>query len=327
MSPFYADRRGVLIAAGAGVAAAVLPGWALAQTGPYPNRPIELVVPSSAGGGTDGMARALSDVMRKHLTQPLVVVNKPGASGAIGMQDVLNARPDGYKVCVVFAELAILPHMGQVKFTADDFTLIARLNADPSAITVKADAPWKTIEEFLAAARSAPGKLQVGNAGIGSIWHLAAAALEDRTQLKFNQIPFQGAAPAIQALLGGHLDAVAVSPGEVSAHVASGKLRTPAVMADQRFPGFDGVPTMKERGIDVSVGTWRGLAVPKGTPPDVVAVLKVAAKAAAEDPAFREALGKLSLGFSYADADAFRSAVQQDHAFFKQLIPKLGLRA
>ena len=222
MSQFSARRRAALISTGAGVTAAVLPNWALAQTGPYPNRAVELVVPSSAGGGTDSMARALSDVMRKHLAQPLVVVNKPGASGAIGMQDVLNAKPDGYKVCVVFAELAILPHMGQVKFSADDFTLIARLNADPSAITVKADAPWKTIEEFLAAARSAPGKLQVGNAGNGSIWHLAAAALEDRTQLKFNQIPFQGAAPAVQALLGGHVDAVAVSPGEVSAHVTAG---------------------------------------------------------------------------------------------------------
>lgn len=327
MSQFFAERRGVLISAGASAAAAVLPGWALAQSGPYPNRPIELVVPSSAGGGTDSMARALSDVMRKHLAQPLVVVNKPGASGAIGMQDVLNSRPDGYKVCVVFAELAILPHMGQVKFTSDDFTLIARLNADPSAITVKAEAPWKTIEEFLAAARGAAGTMRVGNAGIGSIWHLAAAALEDRTQLKFNQIPFQGAAPAIQALLGGHLDAVAVSPGEVSAHVASGKLRTLAVMADQRFPGFDAVPTLKERGIDVSVGTWRGLAVPKGTPPEVVAVLKTATSAAAHDPAFQAALAKLSLGFSYADADAFRAAVQQDHAFFKQLIPKIGLRS
>lgn len=97
-------------------------------------------------------------------------------------------------------------------------------------------------------------------------------------------------------------------------------------MADKRFPGFDTVPTLKERGIDVSVGTWRGLAVPKGTPLEVVAVLKVAAKAAGEDPAFRDALGKLNLGFSYADADAFRIAVQQDHAFFKVLIPKIGLR-
>ena len=250
------------------------------------------------------------------------------------MQGVLNAKPDGYKVGVVFADLAILPHMGQMKFTSDDFTLIARLNADPSAITVKTDASYTTIEEFLAAARGAPGKPQVGNAGIGSIWHRAAAALEDRTQLKFNQISFQGAAPAIQALMGGHRDAVAVNPGEVSAHVASGKLSTLAIMAEQRFPGFDSVPTMKERGIDVSVGTWRGLAVPKGTPPAVVAVLKVAAKAAAEDPAFREALGKLSLGLAHADAnadahahaDAFRSAVQQDHSFFKQLIPKMGLR-
>ena len=278
------NRRQLLQTTGAGFAAAMLPGYAVGQSDAYPTRPIELIVPSSAGGGTDVMARAFSEAIRKHLSQPMLVVNRPGASGAIGMQEVLNAKPDGYKVCVVFAELAILPHLGQVKFTADDFTLIARLNADPSAITVKADSPWKTIEEFMAAAKKSPAPLQVGNAGVGSIWHLASAALEERTQVKFNHIPFQGAAPAIQALLGGHIDAVAVSPGEVSANVTAGKLKTLAVMADQRFKGFETVPTLKERGIDLSVGTWRGLALPKATPPNVVAALTAATKAAAAQP-------------------------------------------
>lgn len=319
------SRRQILLSASAGLAAGVCPALVGAQSA-YPSRPIELVVPSSAGGGTDAVARALAEVARRHLPQPFVVVNRPGASGAIGMQDVLNARPDGYKVCVVFAELAILPHMGQVKFTSDDFAVIARLNADPSAITVRADAPWKSIEEFLAAAKKAPGSLQVGNAGIGSIWHLAAAALEERAQVKFNQVPFQGAAPAILGLLGGHLDAVAVSPGEVSAHVSSGKLRTLAVMADQRFKGFEAVPTLKERGIDLSVGTWRGLAVPRATPAEVVEVLRKAIKAASDAPAFRDALDRLNLGYAYADADVFRSAIERDHAFFRQLIGKLGLR-
>lgn len=320
------NRRHLLRATGAGLAVTLFPQLATAQTDVYPARPIELIVPSSAGGGTDVMARAFSEAMRKHLAQPLLVINRPGASGAIGMQEVLNAKADGYKVCVVFAELAILPHLGQVKFTADDFTLIARLNADPSAMTVRADAPWKTIEEFLAAGKKAPVPLQVGNAGVGSIWHLAAAALEERAQVKFNHIPFQGAAPAIQALLGGHIDAVSVSPGEVSAHVAGGKFRTLAVMADQRFRGFDAVPTLKERGIDLSIGTWRGLALPKATPANVVSVLTAATKAAAADPQFVETLGRLNLGFSFADADTFRAAIQRDNAFFKQLITKLDLK-
>lgn len=325
MTSKITQRRVVLRSALAAGAAAALPGLARAQA--YPTRPIELVVPASAGGGTDILARAFAEAVKSHLAQPVVIVNKPGASGAIGMQEVLNARPDGYKVCVVFAELAILPHLGNVKFGADDFLLIARLNADPAAVTVKADTPWQTVQDFLAAARKAPQPLQMGNSGNGSIWHLAAAALEERAQVKFNHIPFQGAAPGVLALLGGHLDAVAVSPGEVSAHVATGKLRTLAVMADQRFKGLDKVPTLKESGIDLSVGTWRGLAVPKGTPPEIVNALRAATRAAAVEPAFRESLERQNLGFAYADADAFRAAVLQDNALFKQLIGKLGLKA
>src|SRR4030095_11348036 len=126
-------------------------------------------------------------------------------------------------------------------------------------------------EEFLAAAKAKPGDMKVGNSGNGSIWHLAAAGLEDKNGVKFNHVAYQGAAPGVVALLGGHIDAVAVSPGEVAAHVQGGKLKMLAVMADQRLKGFDKVPTLKERNIDLSIGTWRGLAVNKGTPPEILA--------------------------------------------------------
>jgi len=167
----------------------------------------------------------------------------------------------------------------------------------------------------------------MGNSGNGSIWHLAHAALEDKAGVKFNPIPFQGAAPAVVALLGGHIDAVAVSPGEVAAHVAGGKLKTLAVMADQRIKGFEKVPTLKERKIDLSIGAWRGLAAPKGTPPEVMAILRAATRKAAEEPSLKESLDKLNLGYAYADADAFRAAMQKDSDMFKQLIAKLGLKA
>ena len=129
------------------------------------------------------------------------------------------------------------------------------------------------------------------------------------------------------ALLGGHIDAVAVSPGEVAAHVAGGKLKTLAVMADQRIKGFEKVPTLKERKIDLSIGAWRGLAAPKGTPPEVMAILRAATRKAAEEPSLKESLDKLNLGYAYADADAFRAAMQKDSDMFKQLIAKLGLKA
>jgi tripartite-type tricarboxylate transporter receptor subunit TctC len=151
-----------------------------------------------------------------------------------------------------------------------------------------------------------PGKIGVANAGNGSIWHLAASALEEKTGVKFNHVPFQGAGPGVLALLGGHIDAVAVSPAEVSTYVASGKLKMLAVMADQRVKGFEKVPTLKERKIDLSIGTWRGIAAPKNTPPEVVAYLKKLAQNASNEPAFRETLDKQNLGFVYADDVGFK---------------------
>ncbi|MDD0814672.1 tripartite tricarboxylate transporter substrate binding protein [Curvibacter sp. HBC28] len=322
VAPTGLNRRLAL----SGTAALLLTDWAQAEPG-YPNRPIEIVVPASAGGGTDVLARAFSEAVKKHLPQPMTVNNKPGASGAIGMGDVLAAKPDGYKVGMVIVELTTVPHLGLAKFTFEDFVPIARLNFDPAAITVRAEAPWNTIEEFLAAAKQKPGEMKVGNSGNGSIWHLAAAALEDKTGTQFTHVPYQGAAPGVVALLGGHIDAVAVSPGEVSAHVAAGKLKTLVTMSEQRVKGFDKVPTLRERQIDLAIGAWRGLAVAKGTPAGVVAVLKTATAKAAEEPAFRQSLDKLNLGFAYADADAFRAVMQRDHEGFKVLIAKLGIKA
>lgn len=298
-----------------------------AQAADYPVRPVELVVAASAGGGTDVMARAFADAARKHFPQPFIIINKPGAASAIGFGDVANARPDGYKVGVVSVNLVILPALNLMKLTSDDFIPIARLNYDPAAITVRADAPWKTIEEFIADVRKRPGAVQVGNGGIGDIWHVAAAAFEDRTGAQFNHVPFQGASPAILSLLGGHVDAISVSPGEVMTHVQSGKLRTLAVMSDQRLEGvFASVPTLKERKIDLSIGVWRGLAVPKGTPADVVETLKVAARKTAADPAYKESLLKANLGEAYLDAGAFKASIESDRESLKKVLAKLVIQ-
>jgi tripartite-type tricarboxylate transporter receptor subunit TctC len=310
----------------AGAACAAVPGILVAQGSGYPNRPIELIVPAGAGGGTDVLARAFAEAAKKHLPQPITVINRPGASGMIGHGEMINARPDGYKLAIVFAEIVIVPHLGLTKLSYEDFAPIAQLNADPAAITVRADAPWNTIEEFLAASRVKPGEIKMGNSGPGSIWHLAHAALEDKVGVKYNPIPFSGAAPAVLALMGGHVDAVAVSPGEVAAHVQSGKLKTLAVMADHRLKGFDNVPTLKERGIDLSIGTWRGLAAPKGVPPDVIAVLVEATRKAADEAVIKDALARLSMGYAYADAETFRANMKRDNETFRQLVTKLGIK-
>ena len=316
------SRRTTLAALAAG---AFSPAWA--QLGDYPNHPIELVVPYGAGGGTDVLARAYAEAARKHMSQPMTVMNKPGASGAIGWQEVVSAKPDGYKLTVMTVEITTLPHMNMAKFTYEDFVPIARLNADPAAITVKADAPWNTIEEFLAAAKKANGDTRVGNSGNGSIWHLAAAALEEKTGARFNHVPFNGANPAVLALLGGHIEAVAVSPAEVTAHVAGGKLKVLAVMADARAKGFEKVPTLKERGIDLSIGTWRGLGAPKGTPPEIVALLKTVTAKAMNEAVLKDTMEKQNLGVSFADETQFRAAMAKDNLYFKQLMAKLNIKA
>jgi tripartite-type tricarboxylate transporter receptor subunit TctC len=309
------------------LAGSALPWSGVALAASYPERPVELIVPFQPGGGTDALARAFADAGRKHFAQPLIVVNKPGASGAIGWSDVINSKAEGYKMAVMTVEISTLPHLGLAKFTYEDFVPVARLNADPAAITVRADAPWNTVEEFLAAARKAPNPLSMGNSGNGSIWHLAAASLEDRTGIAFNHIPFPGANPAVLALMGGHLDAVAVSPAEVSVYVQSGKLKTLAIMADQRVAGFEKVPTLKERGIDLSIGTWRGLGVAKGTPPEHVEALKTLAQKTMAEPAMKEAMGKLNLGYAWGDDVTLKATLRRDHESFKLLIQKLGLKA
>lgn len=303
--------------------AVALPAAVLAQAA-YPSKPIELVVPYPAGGGTDVLGRAFALAAVKHLPQSIVVMNKPGASGAIGWADVINGKPDGYKMVLLATDLMTQPNMGFTKITYEDFTPIARLNYDPAAITVRADAPWSTVEEFVAAARK--GDFKIGNGGNGSTWHLAAAAVEDKTGAKFNHIPYAGANPAILALLGGHLDAITVSAAETYAYVAGGKLKTLAVMSDQRIKGFEQVPTLKERGMDISIGTWRGLAVNKATPPDVVAALRAATAKTVQEQSLRDALDKQNMGYAYAEGDAFAAVMAKDHAFYKGLINKLGLK-
>jgi tripartite-type tricarboxylate transporter receptor subunit TctC len=305
------------------LASAALPGTALAAE--YPDRSVEIVVPSSAGGGTDIVARAFTDVARKYVSQPFVVVNKPGASGAIGMGDVLNSRPDGYKISMAIVELAILPLLNQIKFSVDDFKMVARLNGDPASIVVRRDSPWNSIDAFIADAKARPGQINLGNSGIGSIWHLAGAALESKVGVQFLHVPYPGSAPGLLALIGGHLDAMAVSPGEASVHVRDGKLKVLAAMSAQRVPGFDDVPTLRERDIDLVFANWRGIAVPKATPQPVVEALTTITRKVANDPAFREALTRSNLAHAYLEGAEFDAAIARDREFFKQITANINL--
>ena len=287
----FISRRSVL---GALAATAVgTPNLTMAQTGPYPNKPVELIVPFAAGGGTDVLARAFSESARKHFAQNLIVTNKAGASGSVGWTDLAGSKPDGYKLAIITVEITMIPHMGMTKLTYEDFAPIARLNADPATLAVRVDSPYQNLEEFLSAAKKNSGDMKVGNAGLGSLGHLAAAALEDKAGIRLNHVPFKGANPAVLDLLGGHIDAVAVTPVEVATHVAAGKIRPLAVMSDRRIKaGWEGVPTLRERGIDLLIGDWRGMATPKGTPPEVLVILRAMIANTLQEPAMRETIAK-----------------------------------
>ncbi len=317
------QNRRKLLTAMIAAAATALPS--LTHAAAYPDRPIELVVPFQAGGGTDALARAFGKASQKHFPKGVVVINKAGASGSIGWQHMLNARPDGYTLAVVTVEMVILPHLQLFNRTYEDVTPIAQLNADPAALVVRTDSPINTVEELMAVARKEPGKFNMGTSGNGTIYDLAAAAFEDKTGVKFNRIPYQGAAPAILSLLGGQIDAVTASPAEVSAHVASGKLKILAVMADKRLDEFKAVPTLKERNIPLSIGTWRGIMGPGNLPPEVVSTLKTAVAAIAREPELQATLKQLNLGYVYADDVGFKSVMARDNQVFKDLVRKLKI--
>ncbi|OVZ57485.1 ABC transporter substrate-binding protein [Pigmentiphaga sp. NML080357] len=292
----------------------------------YPAKPMELVVAYQPGGGSDNTARAIAEAVRPLLPQTVFVVNKPGASGSIGWSYVATGPADGYRLVLMTPEMLVVPLMGIGKTTADDFQPIARFTDDPSSITVRADAPWRTIEEFLAHAKANPGRVAISNAGNGTVPHMAAAALGDAAGIEFVHVPYQGSAPAIMGLLSGDVQATTVAYAELRQHVEAGKLRTLAVMSDKRIETLAQTPTFKELGHNLLFSVWRGIGVPKGTPAEAVEKWRVASRALAQSAEFQATMRKQNLTPAYADLPEFASDVGRQGQAFKALVPKLNLK-
>ncbi|UOQ44285.1 tripartite tricarboxylate transporter substrate binding protein [Halobacillus salinarum] len=287
---------------------------------------IELIVPYAAGGGTDAVARSIAKIAEKKLNTSIGVVNKPGGGGAVGMSEGANAKPDGHTLTLGTVELTTLPHLGLANFTYKDFTPVAQLNFDPAAITVPADAPYDTIQEFIDYAKENPGEIRVGGSGTGAIWHLAAESFAKANGIDLKFVPFDGAAPSITSLLGGHIEAVSVSPGEVLTQVKAGKLKTLAVMSDERSKALPDVPTLKEEGVkSVNVGAWRGIIAPKDTPDDVVKELETAFLEAAESKEFKKFMDNNGLGIKTRSSEEFKEEMRGSNESFKELIQSLGI--
>jgi tripartite-type tricarboxylate transporter receptor subunit TctC len=291
----------------------------------FPTKSITAICPWSAGGGTDTVLRGLAKETEKILGTTITVTNQTGGGGAVGHTAIMAAPNDGYTVGMITFELSSLPPQGLVDFTYEDFLPLMRVNMEAAAITVPADAPYDDINEFLDYAREHPGEVNIGNSGIGATWHVAAGLLEQVAGVEFGHVPFDGAAPAVTALVGGHIDAVSVSAAEVQAQVEAGDLKILGIMDNKRSKIFPDVPTMEEQGVDIVFGTWRGLAVPLGTPDDVVEILSDAFKQGIESDGFVEYADNAGLTIAYQNSEDFKEFLAQNAKEVEEAMKSLGL--
>lgn len=295
----------------------------MAQGAEFPTKEVQVIIPWAAGGATDLIFRALATHASKYLGKAVVIVNKPGGGGAVGYTEGAQAKPDGYTLTAAVTPLTILPHQVTTAFTYESFEPIINVVSDPSMFLVRSDAPWKTTQEFVEYARKNPEMITVGNSGAGGGVHLVALAFERAIGAKFNHIPFSGGGPSVTALLGGHVNAVSVSPPEGIDHVRAGKLRIIALFAEKRLEMFPDIPTVKEQGIDFAMGMWRGLVAPKGTPSDVIKKLHESFKKAMEDPAFVKNARDMAINLHYLGPEQFGQLMARDHEFYGKLIKEM----
>jgi len=309
---------------------ALVVAWPAVADEPFPSRPITLVNPFPPGGQADLTGRPLAAALEKVLRQPVVVVNKPGAAGAVGTQSVAVAKPDGYTILITVPAISTLPEVDRLfgrasTYTRDQFAPIALINADPTILVVNSAMPWRSVKELLDDAKRRPGEITFSSSGIYGASHVPMEwLLQAAGNLKMRHLPTTGGGPATTAVLGGHAQLWCSPPGVASAHVKSGKLRPLAVTGAARHAHFPDVPTLKELGYDVEYYLWIGLFAPKGTPAAALKVLREAVRQAVDDPAFRNAMEKIQTPIAYKDADEFQAWWDVDAARLAEVIKRIG---
>ena len=290
----------------------------------FPSEQIELIVPWEAGGGTDQTARQLASAAEDPCGTNVIVSNQTGSTGAVGHQAAADAEPDGYTVGIATAEVAMVNHLGVAQITPEDITGVMQYNFDPAAITVGANSPYQTIDDFISAGRSGE-TIRIGTSGTGGIWHISAAGMAEEVGADYTYVPFDGAAPAIQAVLGGQIEATAASGAEVAPQVEADQLRPLAIMGEDRVDVLPDTPTLQEQDIDYTSGTWRGLAVPNDTPDERVQTLNECFREAYESPEFQEFMDQNGFGLVYKPADEFEQFMNEEYERFGSVIESLNL--
>ncbi|MGZ5033415.1 MAG: Bug family tripartite tricarboxylate transporter substrate binding protein [Usitatibacter sp.] len=317
-----------LLALAFSLLAALVPATARAQTD-YPSHPLTMIVPFPPGGVADITARPLAEAMGRMLKQPVIVENRAGAGGGVGMQYVARAKPDGYTVLLALSSISIIPEADKVlgrdpMFQLNQLVPIARFTADPTVLAVRADGPYHSVADLIEAARKSPGTIPYGSSGNYGTMHVPMEMLSEASGTKMLHVPFTGAGPAVVALLGGQVEALSTGPSSVIGHVKGGKVRVLASWGDARHPALPDVPTLKELGYNAQFSQWTGLFVPAGTPEPVIARLREAARAAVADPTFQSSLAKVETPIQYLDQPQFRAFWDADAKKLADVVKRIG---
>lgn len=294
----------------------------------FPSSPITYYVPWAAGGMTDLTSRMMATSLQQTLGQPVNVVNRVGGGGVVGHLALAKAKPDGYNLGAVTVEITMLPHMGLTDLTYKDYHLLALQINNAAAVTVQNEAKWQTLQELIDDIKANPGTLQASGTARGGVWDLARIGMLQKVGLDIDAMPWvpsQGSAPALQELVAGGVDVVTASLSEVDAMRKSGLVRVLGVMADERLDRFPEVPTLKEQGIDWSIGGWVAMGVPATTPPDIVAKLDSAVQVAGNAPAYLDALTQAGSTIDFKTGDELARFVAAQDAINKKLMQSAGI--
>jgi tripartite-type tricarboxylate transporter receptor subunit TctC len=296
---------------------------------PFPSRPVTLVAPFPPGGVADLTARPVAAAMEKVLKNPVVVVNKTGAAGAVGMSFVANSKPDGYTLLLALSSISTIPEADKLfnrtpAYNMTQLSPIALISADPTILVVAADRPWKNAKEFVEDAKRRPGEISFSSSGVYGTLHMATEMLSHAAGIKLKHVPFGGAGPALTAILGGHVDALASGPAVVLPHIKAGKLRPLAGWGAKRVAALPDLPTFKELGYDIEFYIWAGVFAPTGTPAPVLKTLRDTVRQAVEDSEFKGAMAKLETPIAYMDAPEFQKFWDKDARMLADAIKRVG---
>jgi len=298
---------------------------ALAASSAWAQTPFEITVLFPAGTSADVTARMLADGMGKQLGQRVLVVNRPGAGGAIGYKHVAGQKPDGYAMVWNSNSISTTYHSGQLAFDYQAFDAVARVLVESPVVAVRADSRWTNLRQLIDEAKAKPKLISVGHSGIGSHTHLCLAALFHAAGVEVNEVPF-GAAQVVPSLLGGHVDALVQLPAALSGPVKQGQVRLIAALIPGRDPALADVPTAKEQGVDVSLEAWRGIAVPRGTPRAVIAQLEAAVRKTVESAEFVKSSENLGVRPAFLPAAEFGELIAREDAAIARLMQVIGLK-